>query len=340
MHLRWRWMSWWGAAWLLIVLLPWSTAAAWPHEQREGQFFLYADFPIAEAQEAVAELQKLRRQVAAQLQTRLAEAPIEIYLFAKESTYHRYVRRHFPSAPQRRALFVQVSGQGMVFAHKGEALIEDVRHETTHALLNATFPRIPIWADEGLAECFEVQEHHRVDAHPHAEQVRSSAQAGRLESLAALEGKSDVHDLAGNFSHAIELGIRDPAFGGDGDDFSFGRGFKRTDLNFRRESGFGRGTGQFGGAGQVVGDHGNHDATSASSGFFASFAARRIASNKLFGLALPCQAMSRAVPWSTDVRTTNSMFIARNETRNSPTVCRQCSSVFRYSNNNLSRLIC
>jgi hypothetical protein len=44
----------------------------------------------------------------------------------------------------------------MVFAYRGEDFETDLRHECTHALLNAALPVVPLWLDEGLAEYFEV----------------------------------------------------------------------------------------------------------------------------------------------------------------------------------------
>jgi hypothetical protein len=43
-----------------------------------------------------------------------------------------------------------------VYAHWGEAIAEDLRHEVAHGYLHASVPNIPLWLDEGLAEYFEV----------------------------------------------------------------------------------------------------------------------------------------------------------------------------------------
>ena len=40
----------------------------------------------------------------------------------------------------------------------GDRLEEDLRHESTHALLHASVAELPLWLDEGLAEYFEGQE--------------------------------------------------------------------------------------------------------------------------------------------------------------------------------------
>jgi hypothetical protein len=46
----------------------------------------------------------------------------------------------------------------VVYTAMGDRLIEDLRHEATHALLHAWVADLPLWLDEGLAEYFEVPE--------------------------------------------------------------------------------------------------------------------------------------------------------------------------------------
>ena len=74
----------------------------------------------------------------------------------------------YPRVPYRRALFVKSGSRGRVFAYEHEDLAVDVRHESTHALLHASLPMVPLWLDEGLAEYFEVAESQRAFDHPHS----------------------------------------------------------------------------------------------------------------------------------------------------------------------------
>ena len=82
-----------------------------------------------------------------------AGAPVPV---SGKATYQAYMKQYFPKVPYRRALFIKARGPGMVFACQGTDFEIDVRHESTHALLHAWLPSVPLWLDEGLAEYFEV----------------------------------------------------------------------------------------------------------------------------------------------------------------------------------------
>ena len=83
----------------------------------------------------------------------------------------------------------------MVFAYEGDEFEVDLRHECTHALLNAALPVTPLWLDEGLAEYFEVEAGQRAAGHPHQKYVKWNAYLGQTPSLEDLEQVREVNQM-------------------------------------------------------------------------------------------------------------------------------------------------
>jgi hypothetical protein len=150
----------------------------------------------------------LQRDLCALLDIPPAQEWIEVYLFRDRASYERYMRRHLPELPTRRALYVKRGGPGMVFAYRDAELGADLRHETTHALLHAVLPSVPLWLDEGLAEYFETPRHRRPQGHPYLADARKALADGppnrepagdddwaTLETLEAL-GPSEMMEAA------------------------------------------------------------------------------------------------------------------------------------------------
>ena len=91
----------------------------------------------------------------------------------------------------------------MVFAWQGAEFEIDVRHESTHALLHAWLPSVPLWLDEGLAEYFEVPRDERAAKNPHLQAVRMLAASGQLPRLEDLEAIDDLERMGrGEYRHA------------------------------------------------------------------------------------------------------------------------------------------
>jgi hypothetical protein len=177
---------------VLVAWLPWclSTCArgqTWPEEYREGSFVYHADFPLTPYRPLLRSLSRLPQEISPVLAIPDSREPVHLFLFQQADTYQQYVQRHFPAVPKRRALFIKERGPGMVFAHASDAFAVDLRHETTHAVLHAALPLVPLWLDEGLAEYFEVPPSERAYGHPHLTAVRWGARWGRVPDLARLE---------------------------------------------------------------------------------------------------------------------------------------------------------
>jgi hypothetical protein len=120
---------------------------------------------------------------------------VHLFLFQSQATYEGYLKQHFPRVPYRRALFIKARGPGMVFAYQGTDFGIDVRHECTHALLNAWLPRVPLWLDEGLAEYFEVSGEQRREQNPHHATVQALIRLGQFPRLEELEALEQVNEM-------------------------------------------------------------------------------------------------------------------------------------------------
>jgi len=169
-----------------------AQAVRWPDEYQAGQFLCYADVSLAEYKPLLDTLPALEQEIIQLLGLQPSRDWIHIFLFRHKSTYHGYVKQYFPEAPSRKALFIKERGLGMVFACLGDEFEVDLRHECTHAMLNAALPVTPLWLDEGLAEYFEVPADQRASGNPHQKYVRWSAYFGQTSRLEDLEQIREV----------------------------------------------------------------------------------------------------------------------------------------------------
>ncbi|QDV22464.1 hypothetical protein Q31a_07490 [Aureliella helgolandensis] len=169
-----------------------NRARNWPVELRVGQFKIHADFELTEREGLAAELQHLTADVSGLLSIELSQAPVHVVLFATAAEYRRYMENYFPSLPTRRALFVQDRGPGMLFTYWHPQVATDLRHEVTHALVNAHASSLPLWFDEGLAEYFEVERDRRFQGNPYLPQILERSKAGYVPALEQLESVDDI----------------------------------------------------------------------------------------------------------------------------------------------------
>ena len=183
----------------LLVLLSCTLSAAdkekWPAETSAGPFLCHADFTLESQKNLLAEIESLQQDVATILGTQQPRESIHLFLFEKQGTYEAYLKRYFPRVPARRALYIKGRGPGMVFAHQGTDFEIDVRHESTHALLHASFETVPLWLDEGIAEYFEVPKSKRASENPHLATIRALLRQGTSPRLEALEEIGDLKNM-------------------------------------------------------------------------------------------------------------------------------------------------
>lgn len=171
---------------------------AWADARTVGPFVCRADFSLDDLSADLDRLAQLQTDLIRALEIPPNREKIEIYLFHDKDTYARYLSRHLPTIPYRRAMYVKGRGPGRVFAYRSDAFEVDLRHECTHALLHGCLASLPMWLDEGLAEYFEVRPQERVAAGRHHSAVRRNADEGIVPDLKMLDRKTQVREMGRN----------------------------------------------------------------------------------------------------------------------------------------------
>jgi len=139
------------------------------HSLVRNQLVIYSDFTLSANHRLLGELAAQRQHLAAKLELPLTDEPIDVYLFNEPESYHGFMAQHYPEFPQRRAFFVESDTRLAVYAHWGDHVAEDLRHEVAHGYLHAAVSHLPLWLDEGLAEYFEVPRGQQGFNRPHVE---------------------------------------------------------------------------------------------------------------------------------------------------------------------------
>jgi hypothetical protein len=151
------------------------------------QLVIHSDFPLPEQHRMLDELRALREQVSRRLELPVTEEPIHVYLFKSGSRYRAFLKQHFPDYPMRRAFFVETDTRLAVYAHWGDHVAVDLRHEVCHGYLHAAAGHLPLWIDEGLAEYFEVSPGRGGVNRPHVRLLEEKLREGWRPDLARLE---------------------------------------------------------------------------------------------------------------------------------------------------------
>lgn len=168
----------------------------WATSQQIGSAFVRSEFPLdGRTEAALADLATTRRDLEQRLGLTVPDAPVSISLFRTRRSYDTYIRNRIPAGVGRAALFVQDRNGGHVYAYYGRRLNVDLRHESTHAFLNAALPYVPLWLDEGLAEYFEVAPPLRYARHEHLANVKRSLWRRWRPRLVRLEALTDLADM-------------------------------------------------------------------------------------------------------------------------------------------------
>jgi hypothetical protein len=160
----------------------------WPDERRAGSLICHATFPLKRIGSALDDLAALQQDLSEQLKVPVTTEPAHAFIFHNRAFYRSYVERHFPNVPQRQALYIKdAGGPGMIFVYYHRDVEVDLRHESTHALLHAVLPMVPLWLDEGLAEYFETPRARRARGSSHTRAVKWETRLGRIPDLRELE---------------------------------------------------------------------------------------------------------------------------------------------------------
>jgi hypothetical protein len=120
------------------------------------QLVIHSDFKLPRKHRLLEELLAIRGDLVAALDIPVSDEPIHLYLFDEADKYREFIETLYPGLPNRRAFFVEGDTRLTVYAHWGDRVAEDLRHEVAHGYLHAVTPHVPLWLDEGLAECYEV----------------------------------------------------------------------------------------------------------------------------------------------------------------------------------------
>lgn len=184
--------GWIAAAWL--AALP-PAGAAWVTEEAEFPFVLRADCSLSATPGILAELRQLQDDLVETLGIEPAEEWIEIYVYRDRAALNAATRDLLPGVEPRPALFVKGRGRALILTCRGDSLATDLRHETTHAILQQFTGEIPLWLDEGLAEYFEEPRDRRANDHRHVTELREPGAMRDLPSLERLDLAADVGDL-------------------------------------------------------------------------------------------------------------------------------------------------
>lgn len=191
------------SAWLPIALIALAlcslarpaSAQQWVDSRVCGPFVCRAEFALAPYSALLEQLGQLQDDLVRHLGIPPAEEPVAVYLFRDKNSYRRYLKRHLPGVPYRRALYVKSQQTGRVFAYRSREFETDLRHECTHALLHAVLPVVPLWLDEGLAEYFEVLPRQRAFENPHLGSLKWNLRLGMTPKLEKLERTSSIEDM-------------------------------------------------------------------------------------------------------------------------------------------------
>jgi|GEM_PF-747496 len=169
------------------------------HVVRIGPFQVYSGRPLPpDSPEALA-LATLPARIASTLgiAPEPHAAPTVVYLLDNHARFAHFLRHHHPDLPDRRAFFIAEGPQRrVIYAFWGERLAEDLRHEGTHALFHAAGLDLPLWLDEGLAECFEVPEGPRAPAWDHLARLLAAWDQGWIPDLNRLERLSEIETMS------------------------------------------------------------------------------------------------------------------------------------------------
>ncbi|MCO6456911.1 MAG: DUF1570 domain-containing protein [Pirellulaceae bacterium] len=160
------------------------------------QLVIHSDFNLPRHHRLLEELTAQRGDITRLLALPVSDEPIHVYLFESPLVYESFIQKRFPQLPKRRAFFVETDTSLSVYAHWGDRMAEDLRHEVAHGYLHAVVPNLPLWLDEGLAEYFEVPRGWRGLNQPHVEMLVDELRRGQwTPDLARLEQFQSAADM-------------------------------------------------------------------------------------------------------------------------------------------------
>ena len=163
-----------------------------------GPYKIYTNFSLPADSPSVRESIALQRQIEETLHVRVdpGESPIEVNILSDQQAFSHFLTFYYPELPPRRAFFFAQGTRRVVYTYLGDRLEEDLRHESTHALLHASVAELPLWLDEGLAEYFEGQEVRDGLNPEHLARLPEDLATGWVPDLGKLEQLDDVRQMS------------------------------------------------------------------------------------------------------------------------------------------------
>ena len=169
-----------------------------PYCQVLGQVVCESDFPLGDVDSLTVEINALQTDLINYLGIPVPTEKIELCLFRDKQSYLDFLQAVFPQAPRDRpALYIKDRGPGVLLLQRDDKLILNLRHEMTHAFLNASLRNVPIWLDEGLAKYFETPAGKRGFFNPFLPTVaeRADRLLTPIPSLPALEHLQGIDQM-------------------------------------------------------------------------------------------------------------------------------------------------
>ena len=165
------------------------------HTLVRGQLVIHGDFSPEAHQRLWDDLIACRGDLGRDLALPESDEPIHVYLFEDADEYKAFMRLHHPGFPKSRAGFNETGSRLEVYAHWGDRVAEDLRHEVMHGYIHSAVPNTPLWLDEGLAEYYEVPRGTSGVNHEHVRWLAARLERGewkpdlaRLERLGPADG--------------------------------------------------------------------------------------------------------------------------------------------------------
>jgi hypothetical protein len=153
---------------------------------------IHSDFELPSNHRLLEDIAARRIDLQEKLDLPASDEPIHVYLFEDAVEFREFVRVYHPDFPPRRAFFLETDTRLQIYAHWGDRLAEDLRHEVTHGYLHAAMSNLPLWLDEGLAEYSESPRGQRGVVQSHLTMLQTHLKQGtwqpdlpRLEKLAS-----------------------------------------------------------------------------------------------------------------------------------------------------------
>jgi hypothetical protein len=163
------------------------------------QLLISSDFELPAHHRLLDEIRMQRVDLSQTLALGVSDEPIHVYLFESAPVFAEFMHSHYPTFPQRRAFFVETDTRLTVYAHWGDRVAEDLRHEVSHGYLHSILRNLPLWLDEGLAEYFEVPRGTHGLNQPHIDELLAALAEGtwqpNLERLEILPSSADMTQL-------------------------------------------------------------------------------------------------------------------------------------------------